>query len=32
MADGSGTFLPESIDMLVYGAKATIAGEEVVNE
>jgi prepilin-type N-terminal cleavage/methylation domain-containing protein/prepilin-type processing-associated H-X9-DG protein len=30
MADGSATFLPESIDMLVYGAKATIAGEEVV--
>jgi prepilin-type N-terminal cleavage/methylation domain-containing protein/prepilin-type processing-associated H-X9-DG protein len=31
-ADGSGTFLPESIDMLVYQSKATIAGGEVVNE
>jgi prepilin-type N-terminal cleavage/methylation domain-containing protein/prepilin-type processing-associated H-X9-DG protein len=32
MADGSATFLPESIDMLVYQSKATIAGGEVVNE
>jgi prepilin-type processing-associated H-X9-DG protein len=30
MADGSCTFLPESIDMVVYQAKSTIAGEEVV--
>lgn len=32
MADGSATFLPESIDMAVYQAKSTIAGDEVVNE
>jgi prepilin-type N-terminal cleavage/methylation domain-containing protein/prepilin-type processing-associated H-X9-DG protein len=30
MADGSATFLPEGIDMVVYQAKSTIAGEEVV--
>jgi len=30
MADGSATFLPESIDMVIYQAKSTIAGEEVV--
>jgi prepilin-type processing-associated H-X9-DG protein len=32
MGDGSATFLPESIDMLVYQAKSTIAGGEVVTE
>ena len=32
MADGSATFLPESIDMVVYQAKSTIAGEEVISE
>ncbi len=32
MADGSATFLPESIDMVVYQAKSTIAGGEVVGE
>ncbi len=31
-ADGSATFLPENIDMLVYQGKATIAGEEVASE
>jgi prepilin-type N-terminal cleavage/methylation domain-containing protein/prepilin-type processing-associated H-X9-DG protein len=30
MADGSVTFLPESIDMVIYQAKSTIAGEETV--
>lgn len=30
MADGSATFIPESTDMVVYQAKSTIAGEEVV--
>ena len=32
MADGSATFLSESTDMVVYQAKSTIAGDEVVNE
>lgn len=32
MADGSAVFLSESIDMLLYQAKATIAGDEVVSE
>lgn len=32
MADASVTFLPESIDMIVYQAKSTIAGGEVVND
>jgi len=32
MADGSATFLAESIAMDVYGSKASIAGGEVVNE
>jgi prepilin-type N-terminal cleavage/methylation domain-containing protein/prepilin-type processing-associated H-X9-DG protein len=32
MADGSVTFLTESIDMLAYQAKSTIAGDEVISE
>ena len=32
MADGSVTFLNESIDLLTYQAKSTIAGEEVISE
>jgi prepilin-type N-terminal cleavage/methylation domain-containing protein/prepilin-type processing-associated H-X9-DG protein len=32
MADGSATFLPESIDLLLYQSKATIAGEEVLGD
>ena len=30
MADGSATFIPESTDMVIYQAKSTIAGDEVV--
>ncbi len=32
MADGSATFLTETSDLLLYQAKATIAGEEVISE
>lgn len=32
MADGSVTFLNDSIDLLVYQAKSTISGEEVASE